>query len=87
VGSAGGTWLRATGRIVPEDVSIVAVCQDLIAEQASPQISSVNLPAAELGTRAVELLMRRMAEGGAGEVVLIPPTLTVRESVTVGTIK
>jgi DNA-binding LacI/PurR family transcriptional regulator len=72
--------LRTTGRIVPEDVSIVAVCPDQVAEQTSPQLSSVNLPAAELGGRAVELLMRRIADGGAGEVELIPPTLTVRGS-------
>lgn len=72
--------LRTTGRIVPEDVSIVAVCPDQLAEQTSPQLSSVNVPAAELGRRAVELLMRRMADGGAGEVELIPPALTVRGS-------
>jgi DNA-binding LacI/PurR family transcriptional regulator len=72
--------LRTAGRIVPEDVSIVAVCPDQVAEQTSPQLSSVNLPAAELGIRAVELLMGRMADGGANEVVLIPPTLTVRGS-------
>jgi DNA-binding LacI/PurR family transcriptional regulator len=72
--------LRTAGRIVPEDVSIVAVCPDQIAQQTSPQLSSVNLPAAELGTRAVELLMRRMADGADGEVMLIPPTLTVRGS-------
>jgi DNA-binding LacI/PurR family transcriptional regulator len=72
--------LRTAGRIVPEDVSIVAVCPDPVAEQTSPQLSSVSLPAAELGTRAVDLLMRRMSDGGADEVVLIPPTLTVRGS-------
>jgi DNA-binding LacI/PurR family transcriptional regulator len=72
--------LRTAGRIVPEDVSIVAVCPDQVAEQTSPQLSSVNLPAAELGIRAVELLMRRLADGGVNEVVLIPPTLTVRGS-------
>jgi DNA-binding LacI/PurR family transcriptional regulator len=72
--------LRTTGRIVPEDVSIVAVCPDQIAEQTSPRLTSVNLPAAELGARAVELLMSRLADGGAGEVVLIPPTLRVRGS-------
>ena len=71
---------RTTGRIVPEDVSIVAVCPDQIAEQTSPRLTSVNLPAAELGARAVELLMSRLADGGAGEVVLIPPTLRVRGS-------
>ena len=73
---------------VPEDVSIVALCPDQIAEQTAPRLTSVTLPAAELGTRAVDLLMRRMGgsaaagAGGnpAGEVQLIPPSLTARGS-------
>ncbi len=72
--------LRTTGRAVPEDVSIVALCPDHIAEQTAPRLTSVNIPATELGTRAVELLMRRLAAGGVGEVQLIPPSLTVRGS-------
>jgi DNA-binding LacI/PurR family transcriptional regulator len=72
--------LRTTGRIVPEDVSIVALCPDQIAEQTSPGLTSVTIPANELGTRAVELLMRRMSDGAAGEVVLIPAALTIRAS-------
>ena len=72
--------LRTAGRTVPEDVSIVAVCPDQLAEQTSPRLTSVTLPATELGTRAVELLMRRMSDGAPGEVVLLPPVLTVRGS-------
>ena len=72
--------LRTTGRAVPEDVSIVALCPDHVAEQTAPRLTSVNIPATELGTRAVELLMRRLADGEAGGVQLIPPSLTVRGS-------
>jgi DNA-binding LacI/PurR family transcriptional regulator len=72
--------LRTTGRIVPEDVSIVTLCPDQLAEQTSPRLSSVNMPAQELGTRAVELLMRRLDGRDEGEVTLIPPVLTVRGS-------
>jgi DNA-binding LacI/PurR family transcriptional regulator len=72
--------LRTTGRTVPEDVSIVALCPDHIAEQTAPRLTSVNIPATELGTRAVELLMRRMSDGDGGEVQLIPPSLVVRGS-------
>ena len=72
--------LRTAGRAVPEDVSIVALCPDHLAEQTAPRLTSVSIPATELGTLAVELLMRRMADGTAGEVRLIPPTLTVRGS-------
>ncbi|HLH57617.1 MAG TPA: LacI family DNA-binding transcriptional regulator [Streptosporangiaceae bacterium] len=73
--------LRASGRTVPEDVSIVALCPDQLAERTVPQLSSVTLPAHELGARAVGQLARTM--GGrqqAGEVVLIPPTLSARGS-------
>ena len=74
--------LRTSGRVVPEDMSIVALCPDQIAEQTAPRLTSVTMPATELGTRAIELLMRRMADGLAGEVQLIPPSLTVRSSTT-----
>lgn len=72
--------LRTAGRTVPEDVSIVALCPDQLAEQTAPRLTSVTVPAAELGTRAVDLLMRRMINGAAGEVQLIPPSLSVRGS-------
>jgi DNA-binding LacI/PurR family transcriptional regulator len=74
--------LRAAGRTVPEDVSIVALCPDQIAEQMSPRLSSVNMPAQQLGAGAVEMLMHRANNGGGGggRVALIPPVLTVRGS-------
>jgi len=72
--------LRTYGRTVPEDMSIVALCPDQVAEQTAPKLTSVTMPAAELGTRAVEMLMRRMAGDGTSEVQLIPPSLTVRGS-------
>ena len=57
--------LRTAGRTVPEDVSIVAVCPDQIAVQTSPQLCSVNMPAAELGSGAVQMLMGRMNDGAS----------------------
>jgi len=33
-----------------------------------------------MGRRAVEMLMRRLDDGRAGEVVLLPPELTLRGS-------
>jgi DNA-binding LacI/PurR family transcriptional regulator len=72
--------LRTARRTVPEDVSIVAVCPDQVAAQTSPQLSSVNMPAAELGSGAVQILMGRMNDGRSPGVTLLRPVLTVRGS-------
>ncbi len=75
--------LRTYRRTVPEDMSVVALCPDQVAEQTAPRLTSVTIPAAEFGSRAVELLMRRMIGGGdteSGTVRLISPSLTVRGS-------
>lgn len=72
--------LRTAGRAVPEDFSIVALCPDQVAERTSPHLSSVTIPAEEMGRRAVELVMQRLENGRAGEVVLLPPLLTTRAS-------
>jgi DNA-binding LacI/PurR family transcriptional regulator len=72
--------LRTTGRTVPEDMSVVAICPDQVAEQTSPRLTSVRIPADDMGRRAVEMLMRRLDDGRAGEVLLLPPELTVRSS-------
>jgi DNA-binding LacI/PurR family transcriptional regulator len=75
--------LRTAGRVVPEDVSIVAVCPDQIAEQTSPRLTSVTMPARDLGTGAVELVMNALHHvNGTGGGNLIPPVLTVRGSTT-----
>ncbi|MEO6083938.1 MAG: LacI family DNA-binding transcriptional regulator [Umezawaea sp.] len=77
--------LRTTGRTVPEDVSVIALCPESLAEQYAPTLTAVTGPAQELGRVAVEQVMKRITEVGRDEVpedelVLLPPVLTVRES-------
>jgi DNA-binding LacI/PurR family transcriptional regulator len=72
--------LRAAGRRVPQDVSVVALCPDSLAEHTTPPLTSVLLPADALGRRAVELLMTKLAGDAAIGANLLPPRLTVRES-------
>ncbi|MEU8121437.1 LacI family DNA-binding transcriptional regulator [Spirillospora sp. NPDC049024] len=72
--------LRAAGRRVPEDVSVVALCPDEIAEHAEPPLSSVAIPAEEVGGRAVELLMSKLDGAPVPAATLLPPTLTRRAS-------
>lgn len=72
--------LRTSGRIVPEDASVVALCPEQLAEQNSPQLTAVTGPAQELGRQAVELVMSRIEGGTPPEITLLTPVLTVRES-------
>ncbi|MEU1709431.1 LacI family DNA-binding transcriptional regulator [Streptomyces sp. NPDC005706] len=72
--------LRQQGRAVPEDVSVVAICPDQVAVQASVRLTSVAIPAQEMGRHAVEHLMAKLDGRGGDEVVLIAPELSVRAS-------
>ncbi|MEU3160100.1 LacI family DNA-binding transcriptional regulator [Streptomyces griseoincarnatus] len=72
--------LRQQGRAVPEDVSVVAVCPEQVAVQASVRLTSVSLPAQEMGRHAVEQLVAKLDGHGGDEVVLLLPALTVRAS-------
>ncbi|MET7985903.1 MULTISPECIES: LacI family DNA-binding transcriptional regulator [unclassified Streptomyces] len=72
--------LRQKGRAVPEDVSVIAVCPDQVATQASVRLTSVAIPAQDMGRRAVEHLIAKLEGRGEDEVVLIAPVLTARAS-------
>jgi DNA-binding LacI/PurR family transcriptional regulator len=72
--------VRALGRSVPREVSVVAICPDEVAERSTPPLDSVLIPAEEVGARAVELLMRKIEGGAAPDATLLPPRLTARAS-------
>ncbi|KAA2252204.1 LacI family transcriptional regulator [Solihabitans fulvus] len=77
--------LRTSGRTVPEDASVIALCPEQLAEQYAPRLTAVTGPAQELGRVAVEQTMGRIAALDRGEeprdeLVLLTPVLTVRES-------
>lgn len=72
--------LQQQGRAVPEDVSVVAVCPEQVAVQASVRLTSVAIPAQEMGRRAVELVVAKLTGRGEDEVELLAPELTVRAS-------
>jgi DNA-binding LacI/PurR family transcriptional regulator len=79
------TLLRTSGRTVPEDASVIALCQEQLAEQFAPRLTSVTGSAQDLGRVAVEQIMRRIGAAGRGErpeddQVLLTPVLSVRDS-------
>jgi DNA-binding LacI/PurR family transcriptional regulator len=72
--------LRQRGRAVPEDVSVVAICPEQVAVQGSVRLTSVAIPAQEMGRHAVEQLVAKLRGRVEDEVVLLAPELTVRAS-------
>ncbi|MFD3494938.1 LacI family DNA-binding transcriptional regulator [Streptomyces sp. NPDC058690] len=72
--------LRQQGRAVPEDVSVVAICPQQLASEASVRLTSVAIPAQEMGRRAVEQVVAKLGGRDTDEVELLAPELTVRAS-------
>jgi DNA-binding LacI/PurR family transcriptional regulator len=72
--------LARMGRRVPDDVSVVAICPDQVAMSAVPPLSSVLIPAEEVGRQAVGLLMRKLGGSAVPEATLLIPALTERQS-------
>ncbi|MBC9716930.1 LacI family DNA-binding transcriptional regulator [Streptomyces sp. TRM66268-LWL] len=72
--------LRQQGRAVPEDISVVAICPEQVAAQASVRLTSVALPAQEMGRRAVERVVERLDGTVQPSLDLLAPELTHRTS-------
>ncbi|WP_407952065.1 LacI family DNA-binding transcriptional regulator [Plantactinospora sonchi] len=72
--------LPLLGRRVPTDVSVLAICPDEVADRANPALTSVLIPAEEVGRQAVTLLMRKLAGEPVPDATLLDPRLTVRAS-------
>ncbi|MES5823659.1 LacI family DNA-binding transcriptional regulator [Streptomyces sp. RG80] len=68
------------GLRVPADLSVTAICPDEIAGNLRVPVTSVALPSAEVGTRAVELLMKKLDSKPVPEATLLPPRMTERAS-------
>lgn len=74
------TAVQTHGRRVPEDISVMAICPDEVAELATPELTSVLIPADEVGDQAVRLLMRKLVGEPVPDATLLGPRLTVRAS-------
>lgn len=74
--------LREDGMAVPEEIAVAGFDDIPIARYMSPPLSSVHVPIAELGERAMDLLLGAIAgpENGAARRVVLPTTLVIRKS-------
>ena len=76
--------LRAASEMgidIPESVRVVSMHDSEIANFLIPSLTTVNMPTAEMGAEAVDLLLR-IIEGGAANHLIVDtvPHLVVRES-------
>ncbi|MEH0108766.1 LacI family DNA-binding transcriptional regulator [Tersicoccus sp. MR15.9] len=75
--------IRASGRQVPEDVSVVGYDDLVVAGTLEPPLSSVRQPLEQMGSMMVEALLELLASPGSRPVSrVIAPELTRRCSVT-----
>ena len=74
--------LREEGVIVPDDMAVAGFDDIPIARYVSPSLSSVHVPIAQLGERAMDLLLGAIAgpEAGTARRVVLPTTLVIRKS-------
>jgi DNA-binding LacI/PurR family transcriptional regulator len=78
LGAIGG--LREAGRRVPEDVSVVGFDDIPLAAYFDPPLTTVRLPAFELGQAAGRALLERIADPAMTGRTLLPTELIVRAS-------
>ena len=72
--------LRVAGRRVPEDASVVAVCPRELALGLPVRMTSIDVPAEELGALAVEMVVDLLRGRRGVQTRLLAPTLTERDS-------
>jgi DNA-binding LacI/PurR family transcriptional regulator len=76
--------MRATerrGLTVPDDISVVGIITDQIAQLITPPLTTISFPARAMGARAMQMLIRKLRdENYKDRHVTLKPPLIVRES-------
>ncbi len=73
--------LKRSGLRIPNDVAVMGFNNEKVGEFMEPSLSSIDLPAQEMGETAAEMLIHHIKDPGCKpERRLIPSTLVVRSS-------
>jgi DNA-binding LacI/PurR family transcriptional regulator len=72
--------LRQAGRSVPDDVAVVGFDDIDIARYSEPPLTTVRQPTIEMGREMVRLVLKLSVGEPAGDPVILPTKLVVRES-------
>ena len=73
--------IRAQGLRVPDDISVIGSLDEAMSELATPPLTTISFPAAEMGREAARILLGHL-DGtlATPQQVLIRPELCVRDS-------
>ena len=73
--------LREKGQLVPRDFSMIGVISSRSAEKYSPKITTISLPAFEMGCMGTEFLINQLEDPNfKTQQMMLPPQFIVRES-------
>jgi DNA-binding LacI/PurR family transcriptional regulator len=73
--------LRERGLRVPEDISIIGVISSRSADKYTPKITTISLPAMEMGRMGAEFLINQLEDPNfKTQQVILPPQFIVRQS-------
>ena len=72
--------LTASGLKIPGDVGVIGYNNSILAETASPALTSVDNLAAAMARQAVEMLVNRLQGKEVSRKIVLSPTLVIRES-------
>lgn len=73
---------KRQGVRIPDDISVVAICTDDIADVVAPSLATVTLPSRDMGQVAIDMLLKRLQDpAGPVEHRVLPVTWVARESV------
>jgi len=75
--------LRARGRNVPDEVSVVGFDDIVLAEAVEPQLTTVHQPRREIGQAAMALLIEQLSGGSRRPDLVLPTRLIERASAAV----
>ncbi len=78
------TFLRETGRVIPDDVSVIVYGQPSWVRLNQPSFTCVQQPAQEIGELGAKILLKRIANPKTPcEGFILKPNLIIRDSVKI----
>ncbi len=76
------TFLRETGRVIPEDISVIIYGQPSWVRLNHPSFTCIHQPAQEIGELGAKVLLNRIGDPGLPrESFVLKPNLIIRDSV------